>query len=91
MSEKKYLNQVGQVLESKNGNLRIELNGHQLKKLISLLTEYGKKHYKDKSEDELKKADYSKGANKFVMFLGKPSEKAPSFVKNDLYIVLDES
>ena len=84
-----YINNIGQVLESKKKKLRVVLNGQALKQLVDELSKFGEANYKGKSEDEIKQMDYDNGFNNFTLFVGDKHENAPDFVKGTLFAVID--
>jgi hypothetical protein len=86
---KKYVKGVGRLLESKNGKLRIELNGLQMKALVDSLSKFGESNYKGKDKDQVIEMDRSRDFLNFTVFIQDPHPKAPDFVKGELFLVED--
>ena len=94
----KYLN-VGCVTENtlKDGNViqRIELNNEKLDELIGLLDKHFTAHVEGLSVDDIRKAEKLKFGDpnklkKVQFYLFDPSENAPSFIKKNIAVKLDE-
>jgi hypothetical protein len=82
-----YINNIGQILESKGGKLRVELNGAAMKDLVAEIKGFYEANYGDMNLDAVTKLDRDKEFKNLTLFLGDPHENAPDFVKGNLFIV----
>ena len=85
-----YINNIGQILESQDGKLRIEFNGAAMKDFIKELEKFGKANYSGKSAEEVTQLDRSREFKNYAIYAGAPHPNAPSFVKGTLSVKIQE-
>ena len=91
--KKKYLS-VGSVLQfaNKDGDSKafISLDNGSLKEFVDYLTQFGTKHLKGLSLEEIREKTKEGKIPRISLNYFDPSEKSPSFVKKNIALKLEE-